>query len=173
MFTVIDKIKRNVILKKMGKVRFRHVYELVYSGEYLFNKRVVGLWISKEIWKEGFCYQEIMLGEEVYRFIFTDLGKFRPLIFSKRKARQYLEDTFSFVPQEIRKREFSALKKFDKPVCKWLGYPKEEISGGEGVLFITSKGERLFFPKESGKRIHAEFAFTLMHPLPPYACLFL
>jgi hypothetical protein len=153
-------------------VKFREVYELVYSGEYLFNKRVVGLWVEREVWKEGFCYQEITLGEEVYRFIFMDLGKFRPLIFSKRKARQYIEDAFSFVPQEIRKRDFSALKRFDKPVCKWLGYPKEEVSG-EGVLFITSKGEKLFFPKESGKAIHAEFAFTLMHPLPPYACLFL
>jgi hypothetical protein len=153
-------------------VKFRDVYELVYSGEYLFNKRVVGLWVEREIWKEGFCYQEIILGEEVYRFIFMDLGKFRPFFFSKKKARQYIEDVFSFVPQEMRKREFSVLKRFDRPVCRWLGYPKEEVSG-EGVLFITSKGERLFFPKESGKAIHAEFAFTLMHPLPPYACLFL
>jgi len=153
-------------------VKFRDVYELVYSGEYLFNKRVVGLWVEREVWKEGFCYQEIILGEEVYRFIFMDLGKFRPFIFSKKKARQYIEDAFSFVPKELRKRDFSVLKKFDKPVCKWLGYPREEVSG-EGVLFITSKGERLFFPKESGKAIHAEFAFSLMHPLPPYACLFL
>jgi hypothetical protein len=76
-----------VILMFMG-VQFREVYELVYSGEYLFNKRVVGLWVEREVWREGFCYQEIILGEEVYRFIFMDLGKFRPFFFSKRKARQ-------------------------------------------------------------------------------------
>ena len=152
---------------------FREVYDLVYWNEYLFNQRVVGLQVKSEIWKEGFCYQEIILDRNTFRFIFTDLGKFRPFFFTREKALKYIQELFAFVPEEAKLTDFSALKIFDKPVCKWLGAPLQEKENTDGVFFITTKGEKLFFPKEKGKKIAGKLTFTLMHPLPPYACLYL
>ncbi len=154
-------------------MRFGDVYQLVYWNAYLFNLRAVGLWIKREIWKEGFCYQEIVLGGETFRFIFTDLGGFRPFFFSKKKAQAYIEELFSFVPEQDRLTNFTRLTVFDKPVCKWLGVPLPERGESDGVFFITRKGDRLFFPKEQGKKIAGRLTFTLLHPLPPYACLYL
>jgi len=155
-------------------VKFKQVYDPVFYREYLFNLRVVGLWIRREYWKEGFCYQEIILNGESFRFIYTDLGQFRPFFFTKRKAMAYLEEIFSFVPSQDRLIDFSHLGQvFKKPVCKWLGFPYEEKKQMDGVFFITPKGKTLFFPKEQGKKITGELTFTLMLPLPPYAYFFL
>jgi len=153
---------------------FRKIYELMRHGRYLFVKRVVGLKIKRKIDPPpDFILQTLVFGRVVHHFIYTDIGHFKPFIFSRKKLDRKLEEIFSFVPKDVvvvDEQELESLEIFNNgPYIVHGSYPvKRELKEGEeGVSF--RKGTKIVsFLKGKGKRIPKWETLTVFHPLCPF-----
>ncbi len=152
---------------------FREIYELMRHKKWLFVKRAVGLMLKREVPpKPGYVLQTLRLGSEEMFFIYSDLGKFRPLIWTKEKLDAKLEEMFSFVPDNAIVKDESILKslaRFNQGLVVTYGsYPewKPLPEGREGVEF--RKGDRVSSSVVGeGKAIPKWETMTIFHPLCP------
>ena len=142
-------------------------------GRYLFCKCVVGLQIEEPIHRKGFVYQNIKDGNEDLHFIYTRL-RLSPLVWSRKRLNQYLEELFAFIPSDIVVENHSPLERFNQGLqVQHLSYPirRRFEAGEEGVFFILPQGRELLLLKGKGKPIHKKTTLTLFHPLCPLFAL--
>ncbi len=152
---------------------FRKIYELMRHGRYLFVKRVVGLKIKQKIDPPpGFVLQTLVLDGDTHHFIYTDIGKFKPFIFSKKKLDKKLEEIFSFVPKDVvvtDERELESMEVFNSGLYVTYGsYPiRRGLGEGEEGAEFRKEDKVVSFLKEKGKHIPKWETLTVFHPLCP------
>jgi len=138
--------------------------------EFLFNKKTVGLWTKVPYWKEGFCFQKIVLDRE-YFFVFREFRA--PFFFSKKRVYKKLKEEFSFVKNEDIIRNIEELEKFNEKPKGYLSYPVQGSlpEGKKGVEFKTKKGSSFHLLLNEGKPLNKESFLSLLAPLPALPCL--
>jgi len=155
-----------------NKQKWESYVRVMTHREFLFNKRVVGLWLKEPFWSEGFCLQVVRVGDKQLYFIFKEFKQ--PFFFSKRKVYKKLKETFSFIPKEyILIPTEEDLREFNKkPSNLYISYPKKGNlpEGKNGVSFKTKRGTEFYFLINDGKPLPKEEFLTLISPLPPLPC---